>query len=381
MKNDKYWIWLSSALGAGARTDEILGAYPDPEQLYLAGRTERTVSGVFTKARLDRLEAEKLSGAERILEICEKNGWRAVTPENPDYPADLLGLTDMPLVLYVDGDIACLKGKIGIGVVGTRQPTYDSTAIAKQLSSDMAKCGAVIVSGGALGIDSAAHEGALAAGRKTVCVLGCGLGTKYLMQNEPMRREIASSGAVVSEFPPLSEASMRTFPIRNRIISGMSKGVLVVEAGEKSGSLITANCALNQGKEVFAVPGSILTSSYKGANTLIRDGAAAVTCADDILRVFDGIYPGALDLSGNSGKLPEARRRRGDKKINSKRPLPPDFGEDAAKIYSLLGIEPVHPDELCAAAGLSPSKVSAALTKLELGGFAEQTEGKNYILS
>ena len=381
MSEKKYWIWLSLALGAGARTDEILGAFSSARSIYEAGRTERAISGVFSKAKLDRLDGTKISDAERYIEICGKNGWKIYTPGDDDYPDDLRNLTDMPLVLYCDGDLACIKERIAIGVVGTRNPTRDSTAIARQLSSDMAKCGAVIVSGGALGIDSAAHEGALGVNGTTVCVLGCGLGAKYLMRNEPMRREIAKSGAVISEFPPLSEAGVRTFPVRNRIISGLSKGVLVVEAGEKSGSLITARAALEQGREVFAVPGSILTSSYKGANTLIRDGATAVTCAADILQSFEYIYPGALDLSGNSGKLPEGEKRRGDKKANPVKKLPADYDADSSKVFALLSDDPLHSDEICAMTGLPPSKVMGILTRLELDGFAEQTEGKNYILA
>ena len=381
MNEKKYWIWLSCALGAGARVDEIFGAFSSPRSIFEAGRTERTISGVFTKAKLDRLDNAKITDAERYIEICNKNGWKIYTPDDENYPDDLRNLPDMPLVLYCDGDLARIKDRIAIGVVGTRNPTYDSLAIARQLSSDMAGCGAVIVSGGALGIDSAAHEGALQAKGTTVCVLGCGLGTKYLMQNEAMRREIAKSGAVISEYPPLSPASVRTFPVRNRIISGLSKGVLVVEAGEKSGSLITAHAALEQGREVFAVPGSILTSSYKGANALIRDGATAVTCAADILQSFEYIYPGALDLSGNSGKLPEGEKRRGDKKANSAKKLPADYDADSAKVYALLSDEPLHSDEICAMTGLPPSKVMGILTQLELDGFAEQTEGKNYILA
>lgn len=381
MSEKKYWIWLSLALGAGARTDEILGAFSSARSIYEAGRTERAISGVFSKAKLDRLDSTKISDAERYIEICGKNGWKIYTPGDDDYPDDLRNLTDMPLILYCDGDLACIKEKIAIGVVGTRNPTRDSTTIARQLSSDMAKCGAVIVSGGALGIDSAAHEGALGVNGTTVCVLGCGLGAKYLMRNEPMRREVAKSGAVISEFPPLSEAGVRTFPVRNRIISGLSKGVLVVEAGEKSGSLITARAALEQGREVFAVPGSILTSSYKGANTLIRDGATAVTCAADILQSFEYIYPGALDLSGNSGKLPEGEKRRGDKKANPVKKLPADYDADSSKVFALLSDDPLHSDEICAMTGLPPSKVMGILTRLELDGFAEQTEGKNYILA
>ena len=196
-----------------------------------------------------------------------------------------------------------------------------------------------------------------------------------------VREKISENGAVISEYPPFTDASTRTFPIRNRIISGLSKGVLVVEAGEKSGSLITAKRALDQGREVFAVPGNILSSAYTGANRLIRDGAKAVTCAQDILQPFDFAFPGKLNLTGNTNRLPEGKPHRGDKKINSRKPLTADFDEISAKIYSLISDEPVHSDEICAAAGIAPPKVMAALTELEIGGFVQQTEEKDYILS
>lgn len=381
MSKAEYWIWLSSALGAGARVDEITEAYPDPEILYHESRMERAISGVFSKQRLDRLESFPIENALTAAETCRKNGWKIITPDSGDYPGDLRGLPDMPLVLFADGDISFLNESICVGVVGTREPTYDSVEIAKSLSRDMASCGAVIVSGGALGIDTAAHTGALEAGGRTVCVLGCGLGTRYLMQNSAMRSEIAKNGAVISEYVPFSPAGVRSFPVRNRIISGLSKGVLVVEAGEKSGSLITAKCALDQGREVFAVPGSILSSAYTGANRLIRDGAKAVTCAKDILEPFDFAFPGRLNLSEYKNKLPAGKPHRGDKKINSRKPLPPDYGENEKAVYALLTNEPLHSDEICALTGLPPSKVISALTELEIGGYAEQTEGRNYILS
>ena len=381
MTEVKYWIWLSMALGAGTRVDEILAAYPDPQVLYGESRMSRTVSGVFSSAKLDRLESTKLSDAENAERICRENGWKIYTPESPDYPADLKNLPDMPLVLFCDGDLTHIKDRIAIGVVGTRQPTYDSMDIARKLSADMAKCGAVIVSGGALGIDSVAHDGALSSDGVTVCVLGCGLGTDYLRSNESLRREIAKSGAVISEYIPFSPASARTFPTRNRIISGMSKGLLVVEAGEKSGSLITARYAVEQGKEVFGVPGNILNSSYTGVNRLIRDGARVVTCADDILSPFDTAFPGMLNLKANTNELPQGTPTRGEKKINSRKPLPPAVSEDAKKVYALLSHEPVHSDEICVMADISPAKAISALMELELEGLIEQTEGKNYILS
>ena len=201
MTGKEYWIWLSSALGQGARVDEVTAAFPDPVKLYESGRRERILSGVFTKSRLDKLESTSLDDAKNAVSLCEKNGWQIITPDSAEYPAALSRLPDMPLVLYVHGDLSCLDGRVAIAVVGTRNPTYESIKIAKQLSGDMARRGAVIISGGALGIDSAAHEGALSAGKPTVCVLGCGLGTRYLMSNETLRREITENGALQTDRP------------------------------------------------------------------------------------------------------------------------------------------------------------------------------------
>lgn len=373
MSDRKYWIWLSSVLGAAARTDEILSAFPNPQTLFEADRKTRILSGVFTKRQLEKMEATGIKNAEVAVGTCAKNHWSIVTPDDAAYPERLRQLPDMPLVLYVDGDIGVLKNKVVIGVVGTREPCRESRLIARGISADMAAAGAVIVSGGALGIDSCAHEGAISAGGKTVCVLGCGFGTNYLISNEPLRRDVSRNGAVITEYPPFTAATRYSFPERNRIISGLSHGVLVVEAGEKSGSLITANCANNQGRDVYAIPGSILTTAFMGANKLIKDGAKAVTCAADILEVYDAVYPGRLDITKKFSDevMPAPKKKR--KSVAS-------LTGDKQIIYGLFGDEPLHPDEMCAMSGLSVQAVITALTELELDGIIEQTEGKNYIL-
>ena len=378
----KYWIWLSMTLGAAAKTDEVLTAFPRPHKLYESQEKERILAGVFTKGQSERLRATQLDTATDILAKCEKNGWQVVTPDDAVYPAGLKKISDMPLVLYVDGDISCLRGKVIIGVVGTRKPNYESIAIARNISGDLVKAGAVVVSGGALGIDSAAHEAAMENNGKTVCVLGCGLGTRYLMDNAAMRREISRTGAVVTEYAPFAEVTRMSFPQRNRIISGMSHGLLVVEAGSRSGSLITARCAAEQGREVFAIPGSVLSSAYTGANNLIRDGAKAVTCARDILTPFSAIYPDRINLNATGVETVCV------KSVNSERKKPSvpekkaatELKGDAAAIYGLFGGEALHPDEICAMTGLPLSKVISALMKLEMEDYIEQTEGKNYII-
>lgn len=380
MNSKKYWIWLSMALGAAARVDEILSAFSDPKEIYDSGEAERMVAGVFTRRQLEKLSETKLSDADNAIALCERRGWNIVTPRDLNYPAGLRKLPDKPLVLFVDGDISCLRGRVMVGVVGTRKPCYESIAITRKISSDLASAGAVVVSGGALGIDSASHEGALNAGGKTVCVLGCGLGTDYLMENEALRRSISQNGAVVTEYPPFKKASRYTFPERNRIISGMSHGVLVVEAGAKSGSLITARRANEQGRDVFAIPGSVLTSAYTGVNNLIKDGAKAVTSAGDILESYAVMYPDRLNMAALDEKpLTKAISAQPEKKKPVKR-LSSGFGGDADTVYNVFGEDPLHPDDICAASGLPMPKVIAALMQLEIGGCIEQTDGKNYIL-
>lgn len=377
--NKKYWVWLSLALGPSTRNDAILSAFPDPEKLYFSSETKRMVTGVFTKRQLEKIGNAKLSDAEKIVATCEKYGWQIVTPDDKIYPAGLRKLIDMPLVLYVDGDISCLRGKVIIAVVGTRKPCDESVAIARRISSDLSKAGAVVVSGGALGIDSAAHEATLESGGKTVCVLGCGLGSDYLRDNEPLRREVSRNGALVTEYPPMTGASKATFPARNRIISGMSHGVLVVEAGEKSGSLITANRASEQARDVFAIPGSILTTAYNGANALIRDGAKAVSCARDILAPYAVMYPDRLNLDAIVNEPVEIKLtvREVKPKQVIKRSVT-GLDPDCTAVYNLFDEDPLHPDDICAMSGLPLSKVITALMNLQIIGYLESDGGKNY---
>ena len=379
MSDKKYWVWLANVMGAGSRTDELFSVFKNPQEVYETDYAKLKLTGIFTAKQLERLQTVKLSDCENIISVCEKNGWGVVTPAMREYPAGLRRLVDFPIALYVDGDITCVRGKVMIGVVGTRKPSDESIFITRNISSGLASAGAVVVSGGALGIDRAAHEGAMLAGGKTVCVLGCGLGTRYLMENHAMRREISKNGAVISEFPPLSPANKYTFPIRNRIISGISHGVLVVEAGAKSGSLITAGCAAEQGREVFSIPGSVLTTAYAGANNLIRDGAKAVSCARDILESYAVMYPDRLDLSKADTAV--AQKPAAPKTETVKKKLTPDMDADTAAVYELFKNEPLHPDEIAAQTGFPMPKVISSVMMLELNGFIKQTNGKNYVLN
>lgn len=389
-ENTVYWVWLSMALGAAARVDEILACYQSPKAIYEADRTSRIISGVFSRPQLDRLEKTPLKNAQVALETCRRYGWKVYTPDDDEYPELLRHLTDMPLVLYVDGDISYINSSVCVGVVGTRRPSYESVEISRRICAGMAAMNAVVVSGGALGIDSAAHEGALSVSGKTICVMGCGLGFGYLRENEPLRKRISQSGALVTEYPPLSGVTRSSFPERNRIISGMSMGVLVVEAGEKSGSLITARKANEQGRDIFAIPGSILNSAYTGVNRLIRDGATVVTCAEDIIGGYEMMYPDRVNSNAQAPQMIideviAVRSKIEEAMLVRDNPQPPKsppeyLDSDSLAVYGLFNDEPLHADEICVMSGLPASKVLAALMTLEMENLIRATEGKCYEL-
>ena len=391
-----YWVWLQNGMGIAARTSEALAAFESPEAMAQAGPTAWRLSGAFTPKQIQRLEQSRPEDARATVEQCDNNGWRLITPADADYPPLLRKLDNAPVVLYTWGDVSCLQNRLPVAMVGTRAASRYGTEVAGRLSASLAEAGAVIVSGGALGVDSTAHAGALFAKGKTIAVLGCGLAANYLMGNYPLRREIAQNGAVVSEYPPQTPALGKNFPVRNRLISGMSYGTVVIEAGERSGSLITASYALEQGRDVFAVPGDIINSAFTGANKLIRDGAKPVFSAADVLEDYAARFPHLLDLESLERVLPNIRVAPGKtgkpKRAPAAKPAPPpppppkkkspgdNLSPDAGHVYDLFEAQPAHVDDLVRAAQWPASRVITALTELEIGGYIELTSGKRYAL-
>ncbi len=398
----EYWIWLQNALGAGARTDEILAYFSTPEQLYLAGSKEWRLSGLFTEKKINALRNSTPSETAKILNECRQKGYSIITPDCDEYPERLTTLSNIPLVLYGVGDCSVLKDKVTIGVVGTRNASNYGIEIAQKLSYSLADAGATIVSGGALGVDSEAHAGAMLAKGRTLAFLGCGLSFGYLKENAALRRAITRYGAVMSEYQPFATASRATFPIRNRLISGVSLGVVVIEAGVKSGSLITADCALEQGRDVFAVPGDIVRSSFDGTNHLIKNGAKPVFSAEDILCEYEFLYGDSINIEktkqplsniqyvnyrkprtenkASSVKKVEEKEEKNtmQKKAVEKQELPCDASEDARMVYSVLSDEELHIDDIVRKTNLKMNIVLASLTELELFGVVELVSGKKY---
>lgn len=384
-----YWIWLQAGLGAGFAAHTVLDEFPSAQDVYEAGAAAWRESGTMNSRQIEALSTSVPQDASRIIALCEKNGWQIVTPPDALYPALLSPLPELPLVLYVRGDLSCIQNKLTLAVVGTRKASYHSIQIAHQLCDALSRSGAVIVSGGALGIDSAAHESALRCGGHTVAVMGCGLGSNYLVKNEPLRDAISRQGAVISEFPPFTPASKYNFPVRNRIISGMSYGTLVIEANARSGSLITANHALEQGRDVFAVPGDIISSAYLGANKLIRDGAKPVFSVQDILEEYEARYPGLADSSrakqsppaktAATAAVPEPKPALAPEKKQAAAPDQTKLSDAAKAVFRTVQTEPLIVDEIARKTSLPVSRVMAALTELELLGFVTLLPGKRYL--
>ncbi len=381
MSSKLSYIRLSDALGAGCVSLDMLSTFEDADDIFRATQDELVSTGAFTRIQAKKIFESKEAPAEKHLLDCKKNGWDIMTFSDADYPAFLRRMPNPPAVLYIWGERALLSHQPSIGIVGTRKPVSTSIEVAREISAQLVRAGITVISGGALGIDSAAHEGALLAKGKTVAVLGCGLGNPYLKANEALRFEISKSGAVISEFAPFEGASKVSFPIRNRIISGLSRGVLVVEAGEKSGSIITANYAMEQGKDVFAVPGDVVTSHYAGANRLIRLGAKAVSCAADILEEYAPFYPDTVGryLSERKRAL-RAEPENPKEKPVMRRELPVNFSQEARRVYEFITASPTLPGEIAVSCSLSISQAFTVLTELEIYGYISSCAGGGYIL-
>lgn len=393
------WIRLQSALGAGAALSEIIEYFGSAKALFDAGETEWRMSPVLVPRQIEKLCESTEAQANEVLATCKMNGWQVVPYGDPHYPERLRSIFNPPAVLYVDGELPDIDNSIVIGIVGTRRASDYAVKAADVMSRGIAERGAIVASGGALGVDTAAHNGAMLAGGKTIAVLGCGLGTKYLMENKPLRDAVVKNGALITEFQPFTPASKYTFPIRNRIISGISLGVLVVEASVKSGSLITANYALEQGRDVFALPCSILDPAFAGTNKLIDDGAIVATKPLDLLYPYAEEYGVKIDEVKSVGKI---MRETGDKSANvygkardisfdnlqagrkkreARQKAAAELSGKTKAVFNALGEEYQSADEISRAAGLSIGEALTALTALEIAGLAASAGGKRYRLA
>jgi DNA processing protein len=300
--------------------------------------------------------------AEKECRRIEASGVRLLTFLDAEYPRRLFEIGDPPPLLYLRGTMPAWEP--AVAVVGSRRATREGLKAAERLSSELAAAGVLVVSGLARGIDTAAHRGALAGGGATVAVLGCGVDVDYPPENRPLVQQITENGCILSEFSMGTQPLAEHFPRRNRIISGLSRGVLVVEAVEKSGSLITARYALDQGREVMAVPGPISSPACRGSNRLIKEGAQLVDCVEDILD--------AVRINKPDQALPLFDQQVPPPRCN----LTPR----EAAVYELVAQGPRHLDEITQALELTPGEVSAMVLGLELKGMLLQLPGSYYSL-
>lgn len=374
----KYWVWLTLAIGVNnPKQKRIYETYDSIVDFYSGGIYEWRLSGIFSEKDICSLLNTKLSDAEKVINKCKKLNYDIVCIDDTSYPQKLRNIDVPPCVLYVWGELPDIDNRLSIAMVGTRNATQYGVMASHILSSSLAKLGVIIVSGGALGIDSASHTGVLEANGTTICVLGCGIDYRYLMSNAPMRKNIASTGAVISEYPPGTSPFPGNFPVRNRIISGLCDGVIVVEADEKSGSLITVNHALEQGREVFAVMGNINSRYSTGTNKMIKDGATPVTSYIDVIEMFPN-YKIVTEDEVTTELSAQNNSEINKEPVKHKENL--DISETAELIYKCIGNEPIHIDQIVIKTGLPVSKVLQSLTELELFSLISCQQGRLYKL-
>lgn len=356
----RYLVGLSLLPGIGpARFRRLLDHYGDAERAWRAPERELERLGVDSKSLPLLTEKRHSLDLNREMERIDRLGVTLLSTDDPNYPTRLREIYNAPPILYMRGDLR-REDDQSLGVVGTRAPSAYGKEIAARIVPELAQGGLTIVSGLARGIDSIAHHAALSAGGRTIAVLGCGIDVVYPAENRNLYSRIPQSGAIVTEYPLGAKPDAFNFPARNRIISGLSLGSLVIEAQQSSGALITANYALEQNREVFAFPGRATDRSSAGCNTLIREGRAKlVSSTQDILD--------ELDLTVAVQQL------------EIKAAIPAN--EDEARLLALLSHEPVHIDELSRGSGLSAPTVSGTLMMLELKGSVRQVGTMAYVLA
>ena len=393
----KYWVWLSEVRGLTNRSKLLLLDYfGTPESVYYADEDEYRLVGGLEPRQLALLADKSTGNADRILGACSRLGLRLLTMQDADYPVRLRNIFEPPCLLYVKGQLPVIDEEVAVAMVGTRKATPYGVEAAERLAYGLSKQGALVISGAAAGIDSAAHRGALRAGGRTIAVLGSGIDVVYPAENEWLYRDIAASGALVSEYPPGAAAEGWHFPVRNRIISGLSLAAVVVEAPEKSGALITANTALEQGRDVFAVPGPIDAPMSRGCNRLIADGAAAlVTDSWDVLREYEAMYPHKIlgervELPRTLGYQAREGQSRARQAAAEETPALPkldlaknDAGltDDQIAILRALKGGALQVDDLIEKTAIPTRRVLSALTMLELDGYVAQGGGKHFSLN
>ncbi|MBM4277834.1 MAG: DNA-protecting protein DprA [Deltaproteobacteria bacterium] len=354
-----YYVALSFVPGVGSVfIKRLLDRFQTPAAVFQASMKELLeVEGLGAKVASEIRKGPSEQAVNKELALVAKSGVRLITLQDKDYPPRLRDIYDPPALLYLRGGLK-EEDELAVSIVGSRKTTPYGRWITEKISKDLVNHGITIVSGMARGVDSMAHLGAISGGGRTIAVLGCGVDVVYPPENRNLMAKIIEQGAVISEFPMGSPPEGGHFPKRNRIISGLSIGVIVVQASADSGSLITANYALEQGRDVFAIPGNVGADGSRGTNRLIKDGAKLVESSEDILEEI----------------LPQWRREK--EKVEEVKPRGPELSEEERVLYEMLSEDPIHIDTMIRESRFEPGKVSSVLLNLELKGLISQWPGK-----
>lgn len=405
MDSRVYWIWLAQALQPGSRAaGPLLEHFACAADIHAASEAQLRQAGV-SPAVMERLCDRSLTEAHAVLDRVLAAGDWLLTPEDALYPDGLRRMADPPVVLYCRGTLPDLNTRPALAVVGTRHPSQEGQQEAWLLAAGLAAGGITVISGGAVGIDAAAHSGAMAGGGITLAVMACPLDVEYPRENAALRRQIVQQGgALLSEYPP-GLPYQCVFPVRNRLLAGLTLGVCLAETPARSGARITARLARENDRDVFALPGALLHHRNDGAHREIRGGATLVTRAADIIEEYAPLFPGLLDaeaaiaaekrLAGKQPAEQPEKAPRGVRKAKSRRRpaaqpeeppvlpaspavLPAEASAAAAQVYAALGNTPQPVDQLAGATGLPVPALLAALTELEMLGCACNSAGQQY---
>lgn len=361
-----YAIWLAETFGAGSRISSLLCEYYESfEAIYNADSEELALIEGISHTHIEKLNNKSIQRAKEIAAECDALYIDIITFFNETYPENLKNIPCPPIVLYVKGNLPNKKNIPSVGIVGSRKPSNYGAKMAQSFGEELGKRGFMIVSGMARGVDTYAHRGALKAEALTIAVLGCGVDVLYPPENGAIKDLIETSGAIISEFAPGTAPLPAHFPVRNRIVSGLSNAILVVEGKASSGSSITANIAKDQGREVFCLPGNVDNPLSCVSHKLIREGARLVTCAEDI--ITDLGYMLVEEKPNKSEQIEFAFSK---------------LTKDQRRIAEALDRStPMHIDEICFKSGVDIALANQCLFMLELSGIVKQLPGKQYILS
>ena len=393
MSQLRYWVWLSSVDGVRPITlRRVAEHFGGPMETYFAPEERLAEIDGITPQERKLLRGRNLERTEHILATCQEKGIRILTLNDASYPERLRQIPDPPLVLYVRGNLPFLDELPAIAMVGTRKASTYGVLVATRFAQEITAYGGCIVTGMAYGVDGAAARGALLANGSCVGVLGTAIDVNYPAANAPLIDDVALTGAIISEFPPQYPTKPENFPRRNRIISALACGVCVVEAPMRSGALITADLALEQGRDVFAVPGNIDSPNSAGTNALIRDGAKAVTSSRDILSEYEGLFPGRIHYDTalySPPKKAEEPSVSSKTDIDKPETIPysdlesrlTEYSEDHRKLLRCIAQGEAHVDEMAAATGFPAAKVLACMTVLTIRGAVKPLPGKRYSLN